>query len=84
MGLPVPGQDTWKRPSRRRQCGAVPLAGSCLCGCVVWRTHRGGPVARVYAERSAKTLGDLELVCNEAVQPRGRGRPGIPTLEYSE
>ena len=42
---------------------------------VVWRTHRGGPVPRVYTEeRSDETLGDLELVCNEAVQSRGRGR----------
>ena len=43
---------------RRRQRGAVPLAG--ILSCEVGR-HLG-----VYTERSDETLDDVELVCNEA------------------
>ena len=43
---------------------------------VVWRTHRGGLMPRVYNEPSDKNLDDLQVVCSEAVQFWGR-RPGI-------
>ena len=43
---------------------------------VVWRTHRGEVGASDLHGMEWGTSGDLELVCNEAVQSRGRG-PGF-------
>ena len=50
--------------------------GQVLSGVVVvLSTHRGGLVPRVYTERSDRaSLGDYDLVCNEEVLSRGRGR----------
>ena len=75
------GYSSSSSPCARAQA-ATPVwgAGKILsCVVMVCRTHRGGSIPRVYTERSDKTLGDLELVCNEAVQSRGRG-PGIHSI----
>ena len=53
-------------------------AGSLWCAVVLWRTHSGRSIPRSGLHGTeGQTLGDIELVCNEAVQSRGR-RPGIP------
>ena len=48
-------------------CGAEPRAGSLLCDCGVEDTPR-----YVGASGLHETSGDLESVCNEAVQSRGK------------
>lgn len=51
---------------RRRQCGAKPLAGSILCGVLVWRTYRGGLGASSLHGNGVTDLPacDLGLVCD--------------------
>ena len=41
-----------KGSCRRRRCGAVALGRFLSCTVVVWNTHRGESVPRVYTERS--------------------------------
>lgn len=66
---------------RRRQCGAMSLAGYLSCEFGVEDTPKWVDASGFHGTEWQTLLGDPELLCNEAVLRVSRGRgPGISTI----